>query len=167
MSRWSARFSSGQNVHRHLANVASSESAPTSRLGASLFQLERETDEVTRLKTVRPRVGKMSTRLARPPGDERARDQHRKATQPWRAWYGTKRWRDLRQAVLMRDEWRCQATGVLLVGKAPAPDSPVVDHITPHRGDPALFWDIDNLQSVAKSWHDSTKQSLERREGGV
>lgn len=30
----------------------------------------------------------------------------------------------------------------------------VVDHITPHRGDPRLFWDRNNWQSLCKSCHD-------------
>ena len=30
----------------------------------------------------------------------------------------------------------------------------VVDHITPHRGDPVLFWDESNWQSLCKSCHD-------------
>lgn len=56
----------------------------------------------------------------------------------------------------------CQQTGVALVGRHPKPNSPVVDHITPHRGDPELFWDEANLQAVAKGWHDSEKQRQER-----
>ena len=30
----------------------------------------------------------------------------------------------------------------------------IVDHITPHRGDQALFWDRDNWQSLCKPCHD-------------
>lgn len=30
----------------------------------------------------------------------------------------------------------------------------VVDHIIPHRGDGALFWDESNWQGLAKSCHD-------------
>ncbi len=40
--------------------------------------------------------------------------------------------------------------GVLLMGKHPAPDSPVVDHIKPHRGNPDLFWDRGTLHAVSK-----------------
>ena len=83
--------------------------------------------------------------------------------QPWRAWYRTKRWRALRLEVLKRDGWQCRATGVMLIGKYPADNSAVVDHKVPHRGDPELFWNIDNLQAVAKGWHDRDKQSMERR----
>jgi len=30
----------------------------------------------------------------------------------------------------------------------------VVDHVTPHRGDPALFWDRTNWQPLCKPCHD-------------
>lgn len=79
------------------------------------------------------------------------------------SWYSTSRWRKVRAAVLKRDGYVCQATGVALVGRYPADNSPVVDHIRPHRGDPDLFWDPDNLRAVAKGWHDREKQSLEKR----
>lgn len=38
----------------------------------------------------------------------------------------------------------------------------VVDHIQPHRGDTALFWDTGNWQSLCKQCHDSYKQRLEK-----
>lgn len=87
----------------------------------------------------------------------------RTAFAPWRAWYKTKRWQKLRAEVLVRDGYTCQATGVLLIGTHPAPDSPVVDHKIPHRGDPDLFWDPGNLWAVSKAYHDGEKQRLERR----
>ena len=33
----------------------------------------------------------------------------------------------------------------------------VVDHIKPHRGDRALFWDVSNWQPLCKKCHDSAK----------
>jgi 5-methylcytosine-specific restriction endonuclease McrA len=45
----------------------------------------------------------------------------------------------------------------------------VADHIIPHRGDEALFWDRTNLQCLCKTCHDGHKQRAERagqREGG-
>lgn len=41
----------------------------------------------------------------------------------------------------------------------------VVDHVLPHKGDQALFWDSGNWQSLCKLCHDSHKQRLEK--GGV
>lgn len=38
----------------------------------------------------------------------------------------------------------------------------VVDHIVPHRGDMAIFWDQDNWQSLCKRHHDSDKAAMER-----
>jgi len=79
------------------------------------------------------------------------------------SWYKTARWQRLRLRILARDGYMCRQTGVMLAGRYPANDSPVVDHIHPHRGDPDKFWDESNLQSVAKGWHDAAKQSLEKR----
>ena len=91
------------------------------------------------------------------------RFKRRDQTQPYRAWYKTAEWRKLREKVLKRDLYTCQQTGVLLIGKYPTPNSAVVDHIKPHRGDPALFWDENNLQAMSKGYHDRLKQSEERR----
>ena len=40
--------------------------------------------------------------------------------------------------------------------------STVVDHIKPHNGDPVLFWDVNNLQTLCKQCHDSAKQIRDR-----
>lgn len=37
----------------------------------------------------------------------------------------------------------------------------VVDHIQAHKGDPALFWNSANWQSLCKRCHDSRKQRNE------
>lgn len=39
----------------------------------------------------------------------------------------------------------------------------VVDHITPHRGDQALFWNQQNWQSLCGNHHSSWKQQVEKR----
>lgn len=38
----------------------------------------------------------------------------------------------------------------------------VLDHIVPHRGDEALFWDQTNWQALCKAHHDGEKQRTER-----
>ncbi len=38
----------------------------------------------------------------------------------------------------------------------------VVDHVVPHRGDRALFWDRDNWQGLCAPCHDSVKAREER-----
>lgn len=118
------------------------------------------------------RLSRPPARLSAPPrpigypdraAAERARDRRRAVENEARRLYNTKAWKVLRKEIIARDGGRCRQTGVLLVGAVNAPNSPVVDHIEPHRGNPALFWDPDNLQTVAKSWHDSDKQRTERR----
>lgn len=117
-----------------------------------------------KLKTLPPRIASLPGRLPEPTRQqsEAQRLKQRDIETDWRGLYDTARWRDLRLQVLQRDLYVCQATGVMLIGRYPAPNSPVVDHIKPHRGNPALFWDIDNLRAVSKAWHDSVKQSMER-----
>lgn len=83
-------------------------------------------------------------------------------SQPWKAWYKTARWRRLREQVLIRDAYTCQRTGQVCGGKHPAPDSPVVNHKSPHRGDERLFWDIENLETVSKAVHDGQIQAEEQ-----
>lgn len=42
-------------------------------------------------------------------------------------------------------------------------NSAVVHHLKPHKGDPDLFYSLDNLQSLCKKHHDSDAQSVESR----
>ena len=116
-----------------------------------------------RLKAMPNRLGALPSRLGAAPTSELQRSRDRDASQEWRSWYKTARWQRLRKSVLIRDGYRCQQTGTLLVGKYPSPNSPVADHKTPHRGDPKLFWNMDNIQSVSKEYHDRVKQSMEKR----
>ena len=93
-----------------------------------------------------------------PASREKSRRQHK----PWRRWYNTTAWQQLRIKILSRDGWVCQQTGVSLVGEKHAENSAVIDHIVPHNGDRALFWDPSNLQAVSKAYHDRQKQRLEQ-----
>lgn len=113
-------------------------------------------------KALPQRLGPSVSRFRSSPASEAERTRRRDQEVAWRRWYKTARWQRLRAAVIKRDALTCQRTGVVLIGKHPAPDSPVVDHIRPHRGDATLFWDPDNLQTVSKRWHDSEKQRQER-----
>lgn len=116
---------------------------------------------MAKLSTLKPLVSTMKPLV---PSMYSIRDTAKgKFTSGWRQWYKSARWQRLRHQVLVRDTYTCRQTGVILAGKANAPDSPVVDHIKQHNGDPALFWDPANLQAVSKVWHDSEKQALERR----
>lgn len=115
-----------------------------------------------RLTTLKPRLTAMAPRLGRVAGDEQARLRERDVNVTWRKWYKTERWRKLRLEVLLRDAYTCQQTGIICMGKYPAENSAVVDHIHPHRGDEQLFWNMKNLQTVSKGYHDSEKQKQER-----
>jgi hypothetical protein len=89
-----------------------------------------------------------------------ARDQ-----QGWRKWYKTARWVALRKAVLLRDHLtcaRCHRQGMLHVPRGSDQRLVmVVNHVEPHRGVTALFWDIGNLETVCKPCHDSLIQREE------
>jgi len=75
----------------------------------------------------------------------------------WANWYGLARWKKLRRRHLSKDPLclYCKKEGLITAAN-------VVDHVTPHRGDPALFWSEDNLQSLCKRHHDSDKQRFEK-----
>lgn len=115
-----------------------------------------------RLKSTVSRLTPMPPRLGYAPSDERARDKHREKIKPWRAWYRTSRWQKLRRVVFERDDYMCQRTGILCTGSGNDPTAPVANHRIPHRGDEALFWCLDNLETVSKEAHDSIVQREER-----
>lgn len=76
---------------------------------------------------------------------------------PWVKWYKTAAWARLRKRQLQREPLCvfCKKRGLV-------DPADTVDHIKPHRGDMALFFDINNLQSLSKSCHSSQKQRLEK-----
>lgn len=109
-----------------------------------------------RLTTLPPRVA------AQPPLLKKQTDAegHSTAVEPGRAWYSTARWKRLRDRVLLRDHYTCQC-GCRHI--EPNTAMLVADHKKPHRGDPALFWDETNLQTLWKPHHDADKQRADRR----
>lgn len=112
-----------------------------------------------KLTNIRPRVGQLATRIKRRTDAE----GHSAEREAWRAWYKTARWRDLRWATLTRDRFTCQCgCGHLEIETSLL----VADHIVPHRGDPDLFWDPANIQTLWKPHHDADKQRHERRSRG-
>jgi 5-methylcytosine-specific restriction enzyme A len=70
--------------------------------------------------------------------------------------YG-RRWQNKR-ARFLRDNPLC----VMCRREGHIVEATVVDHIRPHRGDEALFWDESNWQPLCKQHHDSTKQREEK-----
>lgn len=119
-----------------------------------------------RLQSSHSRIGGGGGRLSSP-----ARINHEKVREvqaPWRPLYGKARWKRLRQEVWLRDGYICQQTGEKLAGTYPAPDSPVANHIIAAHvfwwdGRRYLFWDIENLETVAKHYHDKEIQEQEQR----
>jgi 5-methylcytosine-specific restriction protein A len=73
--------------------------------------------------------------------------------------YDSERWRKARRWFLYHHPYckACDCRGVLRQAVA-------VDHIRPHRGDPELFWDTGNWQSLCESCHNS-KSRAEQAEG--
>lgn len=76
---------------------------------------------------------------------------------PWRKLYSTKQWYRLRHHQLQKEPCceYCDKQGYVTAAT-------IVDHIVPHKGNEALFFDPDNLQSLCKEHHDNTKQREER-----
>lgn len=75
--------------------------------------------------------------------------------------YGSKTWRFLRLEAKDRDNWLCQSC--LRAGKEKMVTfSDPVHHKKPHNGNRDLFFDIDNLESVCQSCHDSAMQVLKK-----
>jgi 5-methylcytosine-specific restriction enzyme A len=77
---------------------------------------------------------------------------------PWRHWYNKQRWLTLRSRQLW-DEPLCEMCRE--AGRIEA--ATVVDHKQPHKGEPELFWDRHNLQSLCRAHHDVSKQRDENR----
>lgn len=76
---------------------------------------------------------------------------------PWRKWYGTARWQQMRVHQLS-SEPLCR----FCLDAERVTEAEVVDHIKRHSGSPELFWDVENLQSLCAQCHDRTKREMER-----
>jgi len=111
-----------------------------------------------KLTALKPRIGALPPRIGYAQGDEKARDQHRAATQHWRKWYTCTEWRKLRMRVLIRDLFTCQMCKRLVADTSQL----VGDHKIQHHGDRAKFFDERNVWCICKPCHDSAKQKLEK-----
>ena len=116
---------------------------------------------MARLKQLAPRMGSLAARGSRPGRKVELRDR----VSAWRAWYHTTRWRKLRWSVLADAGFRCKRCG--FVSCDGTGSDLVADHVTPHRGDAALFWDRDNLQPLCIPCHSGDKQREERAADGA
>lgn len=113
-----------------------------------------------RLKSLPPMLRREKPRLV-----VQDRDQRRYVEQPWRKWYQTKEWQELRLAAFYRDGYICQRSGVMCVpgGTGQEDNAPVANHRIPHKGDRALFYNLDNLECVSKKVHDEIVQREEKQ----
>lgn len=114
---------------------------------------------VTKLSTIKPRLGGLSSRIGASPRDERERSRQRDSA-AWRQWYKTARWQKLRWAILTRDLFTCRMCRRVVADTSQL----VADHKVPHRGDERLFWDPNNIQCLCKPCHDREKQRTEQGE---
>jgi 5-methylcytosine-specific restriction protein A len=113
-----------------------------------------------RLKQLRGPLTPLKPMVAFLNDDKAAASRARDRRHEYRAWYKTQAWRRLRWKILTRDLFTCQRPGC---GRLEADTSLLVaDHRKPHRGDPGLFWDEQNLWCLCKTCHDSVKQAEER-----
>ena len=74
-------------------------------------------------------------------------------SRPWRRLYGTAQWQRLRKKQLSFYPLcaYCQQDGIITAAT-------VVDHREAHMGDHVKFFDFENLQSLCKPHHDTSKQ---------
>lgn len=86
--------------------------------------------------------------------EDRARKARFDATRPSSSARGYDRAWERARAEFLRAHRYCRRCG-----KAAG----VVDHIVPHKGDQALFWDRTNWQALCVRCHSGAKQSEERR----
>lgn len=112
-----------------------------------------------KLKQAPARLRAAPSRIGAAPASEAERSRQRMISSPWRAWYKTARWKDLRWDVLEAARFTCAICGRIEGNTARL----VADHRTPHRGDSTLFWARGNLQCLCKDCHDRVKQAEERR----
>ena len=91
----------------------------------------------------------------------RSRPERSQEAQAYRQLYNTPQWKALRLGQLTKAPLCAMC---LTQGRVTA--ATVADHVKPHRGDPELFYNPDNLQSLCDEYpyrcHSSAKQSEER-----
>ncbi len=88
-------------------------------------------------------------------------DSRSTTAQEYRGEYQTKQWRNLRQRVLVRDNFRCNHCSVTLTNGRSDPRSAVVHHKTPHKVNLDLFYDPSNLEAVCWKCHSGSIQRNE------
>jgi 5-methylcytosine-specific restriction protein A len=81
-----------------------------------------------------------------------------KTARPWQHLYWSSKWKAINRERLRREPW-CRYC--LQDGRHTK--ATIVDHITPHKGSAALFFSLDNTQSLCKRCHDGAKHAEDAR----
>lgn len=84
------------------------------------------------------------------------RDQRSTEASAYRKLYKTSRWQRLRERQLT-----AHPLCAYCLQQEDVTPATVCDHVRPHKGDEALFFDPDNLQSLCAPCHDRIKQREE------
>lgn len=113
---------------------------------------------MSRLKGLSSPVSILSNRVASV-GDDVSRLKRNELT-PWRKWYASKQWHELRKRIFLRDRFTCQEPDCRKIEFDTA--NLVAHHVKAHKGSPKLFWQETNIQTVCKQCHDTVIQSRER-----
>jgi 5-methylcytosine-specific restriction protein A len=114
------------------------------------------------LKQMPPRLAMVAPKIGFAPDAPASASRDRDVQFAYRAWYKTARWQKLRWLVLVRDLFTCKRCNRLEADTSKL----VADHKIAHRGNAALFWDMENLQCLCAHCHDTTKRAEERARGG-
>lgn len=80
----------------------------------------------------------------------------------YRRMYKTARWQRLREAQLAAEPL-CR----FCLAIEDVTEATTCDHVKPHKGDEALFYDPNNLQSLCAPCHDKLKARIERGQQAV
>jgi 5-methylcytosine-specific restriction protein A len=91
------------------------------------------------------------------PREPRQNSYRRGYTKAWSAY--AKTWKQAHPLCGERADGRLHAAHSRCVRDGRTSAVAVTDHITPHRGNPALFWDESNHQSLCASCHNAKSQT--------
>jgi 5-methylcytosine-specific restriction protein A len=87
--------------------------------------------------------------------EQREKDKQRYRSSPWRKLYDTKAWyAHLQPACLARDPL-CKLQITPLCRQHGGDGTVIADHRIDHRGNPQLFYDLNNLQGACRACHDA------------
>lgn len=111
-----------------------------------------------RLKCAPPLLSAPPPLLASAPAEPADRERERNAFNPLRALYNSARWKRLRMATFVRDNFTCQMCGRLEGDTSKL----VADHKRPHRGNLTLFWEGELETLCSSPCHSKHKQRLEQ-----